>query len=106
MKAAVTAGSGSQALFNLVFTIARPGDNVVTSLNTFGEGYKQAATIFPERCGVEFRFVKEFSQPEAWDQAIDEKNPPGVGGDAQQPLPAGDRHRRRRGGRPRARCAP
>ena len=69
----VTAGSGSQALFNLVFTIARPGDNVVTTLNTFGEGYKQAATIFPERCGVEFRFVKEFSQPEAWDQAIDQK---------------------------------
>lgn len=69
----VTAGSGSQALFNLVFTIARPGDNVVTTLNTFGEGYKQAATIFPERCGVEFRFVKEFTKPEAWDQEIDQK---------------------------------
>jgi O-acetylhomoserine/O-acetylserine sulfhydrylase-like pyridoxal-dependent enzyme len=36
-ESAVTAGSGSQALFNLIFTIARPGDNVVTSLNTFGE---------------------------------------------------------------------
>ena len=72
-ESAVTASSGSQALFNLIFTIARPGDNVVTSLNTFGEGYKQAAIIFPERCQVEFRFVKEFSDPEAWDQAIDEK---------------------------------
>jgi methionine-gamma-lyase len=72
-EGAVSAGSGSQALFNLVFTIARPGDNVVTTLNTFGEGYKQAATIFPERCGVEFRFVKDFSNPEAWDQAIDSK---------------------------------
>jgi methionine-gamma-lyase len=72
-ESAVTAGSGSQALFNLVFTIARPGDNVVTSLNTFGEGYKQAATIFPERCGVEFRFVKDFTNPKAWDLLIDKK---------------------------------
>lgn len=70
-EAAVTAGSGSQALFNLIFTIARPGDNIVTSLNTFGEGYKQAATIFPERCGVEFHFVKQPANPEAWDEAID-----------------------------------
>jgi O-acetylhomoserine/O-acetylserine sulfhydrylase-like pyridoxal-dependent enzyme len=29
-QAAVTAGSGSQALFSLISTIARPGDNVVT----------------------------------------------------------------------------
>jgi methionine-gamma-lyase len=72
-ESAVTACSGSQALFSLIFTIARPGDNVVTTLNTFGEGYKQAATIFPERCGVEFRFVKDFTHPEAWDQAIDSK---------------------------------
>jgi methionine-gamma-lyase len=72
-ESAVTAGSGSQALFNLIFTIARPGDNVVTSLNIFGEGYKQAAAIFPERCGVEFRFVRDFGSPAAWDQAIDAK---------------------------------
>jgi cystathionine beta-lyase/cystathionine gamma-synthase len=72
-ESAVSAGSGSQALFNLVFTIARPGDNVVTTLNTFGEGYKQAATIFPERCGVEFRFVNKFTDPKAWDRAIDKK---------------------------------
>lgn len=69
----VTAGSGSQALFSLVFTIARPGDNIVTTLNTFGEGYKQAASIFPERCNVEFRFVKDFEYPEAWERLIDEK---------------------------------
>jgi methionine-gamma-lyase len=67
----VTAGSGSQALFNLLFTIARPGDNVVTSLNIFGEGYKQAATIFPERCGVQFRFVKDPADPASWDAEID-----------------------------------
>ena len=72
-EGAVTAPSGSQALFSLIFTIARPGDNVVTTLNTFGEGYKQAATIFPERCDIEFRFVREFTKPEAWDQAIDSK---------------------------------
>ena len=72
-ESSVTAGSGSQALFNLVFTIARPGDNVVTSLNIFGEGYKQAATIFPERCNVEFRFVKQFADPKAWDRMIDKK---------------------------------
>jgi len=70
---AVSAGSGSQALFSLVFTIARPGDNVVTTLNTFGEGYQQAARIFPERCGVEFRFVKNFTDPAAWEAAIDRK---------------------------------
>jgi methionine-gamma-lyase len=72
-EAAVTAGSGSQALFNLIFTIARPGDNVVTTLNIFGEGYKQAATIFPERCGVEFRFVQDPANPQAWDAQIDSR---------------------------------
>ncbi len=72
-EAAVSAGSGSQALFNLIFTMARPGENVVTSLNIFGEGYKQAATIFPERCQVAFRFVKDFTNPKAWDAAIDAK---------------------------------
>jgi cystathionine beta-lyase/cystathionine gamma-synthase len=70
-EAAVTAASGSQALFNLIFTLARPGDNVVTSLNTFGEGYKQAAAIFPERCHIEFRFVQDPAAPESWDREID-----------------------------------
>lgn len=69
----VTAGSGSQALFNLVFTLARPGDNVVTSLNIYGEGYKQAATIFPERCGVDFHFVDDPADPTSWDEAINER---------------------------------
>ena len=71
-EACITAGSGSQALFNLIFTIARPGDNVVTSLNVFGEGYKQAATIFPERCQVEFRFVQDPGNPDSWDALIDQ----------------------------------
>ncbi len=69
----VTAGSGSQALFNLIFTLARPGDNVVTSLNIYGEGYKQAAAIFPERCGVDFHFVDDPADPTSWDQAISER---------------------------------
>lgn len=72
-EAAVTAASGSQSLFNLVFTLARPGDNVITSLNVFGEGYKQAATIFPERCNVEFRFVEDPTAPQSWDREIDER---------------------------------
>jgi methionine-gamma-lyase len=70
-EACVTAGSGSAALFNLIFTLARPGDNVVTSLNIFGEGYKQAAAIFPERCNVEFRFVEKPEDPDCWERAID-----------------------------------
>ncbi len=69
----VTAASGSQALFNLIFTLARPGDNVVTSLNIYGEGYKQAVSIFPERCGVDFRFVAEAADPGCWDAAIDDR---------------------------------
>jgi methionine-gamma-lyase len=72
-EACITAGSGSQALFHLIFTIARPGDNVVTSLNVFGEGYKQATAIFPERCNVEFRFVDNPADPSAWDALIDDK---------------------------------
>ena len=72
-EAALTAGSGSQALFNLIFTLARPGDNVVTTLNIFGEGYVQAATIFPERCGVEFRFVADPADSDSWAEAIDER---------------------------------
>jgi cystathionine beta-lyase/cystathionine gamma-synthase len=72
-EACLTAGSGSQALFNLIFTIARPGDNVVTSLNVFGEGYRQATSIFPERCKVEFRFAENPADPASWDARIDEK---------------------------------
>ena len=72
-EACITAGSGSQALFNLIFTIARPGDNVVTSLNIFGEGYKQATAIFPERCRVEFRFVQDPVDLESWDSCIDQR---------------------------------
>lgn len=72
-EACITAGSGSQALFNLIFTIARPGDNVVTSLNVFGEGYKQAAAIFPERCRVQFRFVADPENLDAWDALIDDR---------------------------------
>lgn len=70
-EAALSAASGSQALFNLIFNMVRPGDNVVSSLNTFGEGYKQAAAIFPERCGVEFRFTTDPADPDAWAQQID-----------------------------------
>lgn len=72
-EACVTAGSGSQALFSLIFTLCRPGDNIVTSLMTFGEGYKQAATIFPERCGVQFRFVLDPEDPRCWDEMIDSR---------------------------------
>ena len=72
-EACVTAGSGSQALFSLIFTIARPGDNIVTTLNTFGEGYKQATSILPERCGIQFHFVADPADPAAWDRAIDER---------------------------------
>ncbi|MBS1249603.1 MAG: L-methionine gamma-lyase [Chloroflexi bacterium] len=72
-EACVTAGSGSQALFDLIFTLTRPGDNVVTSLNIYGEGYKQATAIFPERCGVDFHFVDDPADPASWDAAIDDK---------------------------------
>jgi methionine-gamma-lyase len=72
-EGAVTGSSGSQSLFSLIFTLARPGDNVVTSLNIFGEGYKQAASIFPQRAGVEFRFVDDPADPESWDAAVDTK---------------------------------
>ena len=72
-EACITAGSGSQALFNLIFTMARPGDNVVTSLNIFGEGYKQATNIFPERCHVAFRFAEDPADPAAWDALIDDR---------------------------------
>jgi cystathionine beta-lyase/cystathionine gamma-synthase len=71
-EACITAASGSQALFNLIFTMARPGDNVVTSLNVFGEGYKQAAAIFPERCQVEFRFVDNPAETNSWEKMIDQ----------------------------------
>ncbi len=72
-EGAVTGSSGSQSLFSLIFTIAKPGDNVVTSLNIFGEGYKQAASIFPQRTNVEFRFVSDPADPKAWDALIDQK---------------------------------
>ncbi len=72
-EACITAGSGSQALFELIFTMARPGDNVVTSLNIFGEGYKQATDIFPNRCNINFRFVNDPSDPDSWAEQIDDR---------------------------------
>lgn len=72
-EGAVTGSSGSQSLFSLIFTLARPGDNIVTSLNIFGEGYKQAASIFPQRTHVDFRFVNDPTDPDSWDEAIDSK---------------------------------
>lgn len=72
-EACLSASSGSHALFNLLFNMVRPGDNVVSSLNTFGEGYKQAAAIFPERCGVNFRFVEDPADPDSWAKEIDAK---------------------------------
>ena len=72
-EAALTACSGSQALFNLIMALARSGDNVVTSLNVFGEGYKQAASIFPDRTGIQFRFVKDPGSPESWAEEMDER---------------------------------
>lgn len=72
-EACITAGSGSQALFELIFTLARPGDNVVTSLNIFGEGYKQATDIFPRRCNIDFRFVADPADPDSWAGEIDGK---------------------------------
>jgi cystathionine beta-lyase/cystathionine gamma-synthase len=44
---------------------------VVTSLNIFGEGYKQATAIFPKKCGVTFRFVDDPADPEAWGRQMD-----------------------------------
>lgn len=72
-EACLTAGSGSQALFELIFTLARPGDNVVTSLNIFGEGYKQAVDIFPKRCNIQFRFVQEPAKADSWSAAMDDR---------------------------------
>ncbi len=72
-ESCITAGSGSQALFELIFTMARPGDNVVTSLNIFGEGYKQATDIFPKRCHIDFRFVQDPADPDSWARQIDKK---------------------------------
>ena len=72
-EACITAGSGSQALFELIFTMARPGDNVVTSLNIYGEGYKQATDIFPKRCNIEFRFVQDPAEADSWNQQIDSR---------------------------------
>lgn len=71
--ACITAGSGSQSLYTLILTLARPGDNVVTSMNLFGEGFQQAVAIFPERSGIEFHIVEDASDPDAWDQAIDDR---------------------------------
>ena len=99
----VTAGSGSQALFNLLFTLRAPGDNVVTSLNIFGEGYKQAAVIFPERCGVQFRFVKDPADPRKSGRGDRRPHQAGMGGDAEQPVPVRHRHPCRGRRRPRPR---
>ncbi|MBF0573847.1 MAG: aminotransferase class I/II-fold pyridoxal phosphate-dependent enzyme [Desulfamplus sp.] len=72
-EACITSGSGSQSLFSLIFTMCEPGDNIVTSLNIFGEGYKQATSIFPKKCNVQCRFVKNPADPKSWANEIDEK---------------------------------
>lgn len=72
-EAAITAGSGSQALFALLTTILRPGDNVLSCLHTFGEGYVQAASLFPTRFGVEFRLVEDPARLDSWESQIDRR---------------------------------
>lgn len=69
--AAVAAASGQAAQFMTIATIARAGDNIISSSNLYGGTYNQLKVLFP-RLGVKTTFVKS-DDPAEFAAAIDDK---------------------------------
>ncbi len=69
--AAVATSSGQAAQFLSIITLAKAGDNIVSTPNLYGGTYNQFKVTLP-RLGIDVKFVDENDSPEAFDAAIDE----------------------------------
>lgn len=68
--AAVATSSGQAAQFLSIITLAKAGDNIVSTPNLYGGTYNQFKVTLP-RLGIDVKFVDEHDSPEAFDAAID-----------------------------------
>ncbi|MEX2585200.1 MAG: O-acetylhomoserine aminocarboxypropyltransferase/cysteine synthase [Balneolaceae bacterium] len=68
--AALGTASGQSAQFLSIITLARAGDNIVSSPFLYGGTYNQFKVTLP-RLGIDVNFVEE-DTPEAYEKAIDE----------------------------------
>jgi OAH/OAS sulfhydrylase len=68
--AALATASGQSAQFLSIITLAKAGDNIVSTPFLYGGTYNQFKVTLP-RLGIDVNFVEE-DTPEAYDNAIDE----------------------------------
>ncbi|OZJ01843.1 hypothetical protein BZG36_04944, partial [Bifiguratus adelaidae] len=68
---AIATSSGQSALFSTIATIAKAGDNIVSTTYLYGGTYSQFSTTLP-RFGIECRFA-EGDNPAAFAKLIDER---------------------------------
>lgn len=71
-QALVTA-SGMLAVFTLVFHLAKPGDEIVTSHKTYGEAYRLFFQLLPEHMGITARLVEKPDHLADWERQITSK---------------------------------
>lgn len=69
--AATATASGQAAQFLALTTLARAGDNIVSTSNLYGGTYNQFKVVFP-RLGIDVRFVTS-DKPEDFKSKIDDK---------------------------------
>ncbi|TVR12583.1 MAG: O-acetylhomoserine aminocarboxypropyltransferase/cysteine synthase [Balneolaceae bacterium] len=69
--AAVATSSGQSAQFLTMITLAKAGDNIVSTPNLYGGTYNQFKVTLP-RLGIDVKFVGENDSPADFDAAIDE----------------------------------
>ena len=69
--AAVATSSGQAAQFLSIITLAKAGDNIVSTPNLYGGTYNQFKVTLP-RLGIDVKFVDGNDSPEAFESAIDD----------------------------------
>ncbi len=69
--AAVATASGQAAQFLAIITMAKAGDNIVSTPNLYGGTYNQFKVTLP-RLGIDVKFVNENDAPEDFEAVIDE----------------------------------
>ncbi len=69
--AAVATASGQAAQFLAITTLAKAGDNIVSTPNLYGGTYNQFKVTLP-RLGIDVKFVDGSDSPDQFEAAIDE----------------------------------
>lgn len=69
---AICTASGMAAVTNLVMTLCKAGDNIISSSTIYGGTYNLFSTTFP-KFGIETRFIDVNAKNEDYQKLIDEK---------------------------------